>query len=133
MPETNEIRRTHFWTFASLKELSTVEIPLYCYRGIVSGSAFMDTNPGKTKKNILTSSLPSFLHLELYSKLCTIELDLSHLATIDTSSVLPLVGGLGKYYRLNVDLVMFFGGTEIEVQACWQENVRSKFLPKLNI
>jgi hypothetical protein len=29
------------------------------------------------------------------------------------------------YYKVCYDLVMLFGGTEIEIQVCWKENVRS--------
>lgn len=63
------------------------------------------------------------LHLELYSELCTIEVDLSHLW--NTSNVQTLPRGTGVYYKVNYELVMLFGGTEIEAQLCWKENVRS--------
>lgn len=82
----------------------------------------MDTNPGKTKKNHRYPKFFSGLPLELYSELCTIKVDLSHLW--NTSSVKTLTGGLGVYYQVKFSLVMLFGGTEIQAQLCWKENVR---------
>ena len=60
---------------------------------------------------------------ELYSELCTIDVDLSHLW--NTSSVQTLSKGSGVYYyKVSYELIMLFGGTEIEAQLCWKENVR---------
>ena len=28
------------------------------------------------------------------------------------------------YYKVSYELIMLFGGTEIEAQLCWKENVR---------
>ena len=69
--------------------------------------------------------LMSFLHTELYSELCIIEVDLSHLW--NTSSVQTIGKSSGVYYKVSYELVMLFGGTEIEVQVCWKENVCSNF------
>jgi len=102
VPETNEIRRTLIW---ELNDLSTVSCDVYCYRGIVADNAFMDTNP------------------DLYSKLCTIKVDLSHLSNTSNVRTLARVsGGSGVYYEVKADLVMLFGGTEIEALLCWKEN-----------
>lgn len=65
--------------------------------------------------------LISFSYLELYSELCTIEVDLSHLS--HTSNVQTIRSGSGMYYKVAYELIMLFGGTEIEVQLCWKENV----------
>jgi len=102
VPETNEIRRSHYWEFTNLAGLSTAKSHIYCYRGIVGDAAFMDTNP------------------ELYSELCTIEVDLSHLSY--TSNVQIIHKPSGVYYKVAYELVMLFGGTEIEAQLCWKEN-----------
>jgi hypothetical protein len=55
VPETNEIRRSHYWEFTSLAGLSSAKSHIYCYRGIVGDGAFMDTNPGKTSKKGITT------------------------------------------------------------------------------
>ena len=132
MPETNEIRRGHYWEFTSSEDLSSAKSYVYCYRGIVADAAFMDTDPGKTRNkasSLCRVLLIFFLRLELYSKLCTIEVDLSHLW--NTSSVQTVETGSGVYYKVDYELVMLFGGTEIEAQLCWTENVRPKISTNL--
>ena len=68
-------------------------------------------------------SCPS-LHPDLYSELCTIEVDLSHLWGKSNIQTLPMLSGRKVYYKVRFDVVMLFGGTEIEAQLCWKENVR---------
>jgi len=82
----------------------------------------MDTNPGKNPPYYPISSSFISLHPELYSELCTIEVDLSHLS--GTSNVQSIQKHSGVYFKVVYELVMLFGGTEIEVQLCWKENVR---------
>ena len=72
---------------------------------------------------IIQILLMSILHLDLYSELCTIEVDLSHLW--NTSNVQTLLRSSGVYYKVTYELVMLFGGTEIKALVCWKENVRS--------
>jgi hypothetical protein len=50
VPETNEIRRSHYWEFTNLLGLSSARSYIYCYRGIVGDGAFMDTNSGRTNR-----------------------------------------------------------------------------------
>ena len=68
-------------------------------------------------------SYPSF-HLDLFSELCIVQVDLSHLWNTPNVHTLPKFSGLGVYYIVNYDVVMLFGGTEIKAQLCWKENVR---------
>ena len=65
-------------------------------------------------------------HLDLYSELCTIEVDLSHLWGTSNMETLRNRSGCGVpvYYSVGFDVVMLFGGTEIQAQLCWKENVR---------
>ena len=78
----------------------------------------------KKRASLLSSyKLIILLISELYSELCTIDVDLSHLW--NTSSVQTLSKGSGVYYyKVSYELIMLFGGTEIEAQLCWKENVR---------
>ena len=84
----------------------------------------MDTNSGKTT-NTKIFLYSTYLHLDLYSQLCTIEVDLSHLS--NTSNVQTLSSRSGVFYKVDYELVMLFGGTEIEAQLCWKEDVRRNF------
>ena len=102
---------------------------IYCYRGIVADMSFMDTNPGEISKKSIIILLISILNLELYTKLCTIEVDLSHLR--NTSDVHTVGKSSEVHYVVDFDLVMLFGGTEIEVQLCWKEKVRSVNFSKI--
>ena len=55
-----------------------------------------------------------------YTKLCTIEVDLSHI------SLIPRYKGngeRGQYFRLDYDLVLLFGLTELKAQVAWKEGV----------
>ena len=77
----------------------------------------------RKKRVSLSYKLIILLITELYSELCTIDVDLSHLW--NTSSVQTLSKGSGVYYyKVSYELIMLFGGTEIEAQLCWKENVR---------
>lgn len=51
-------------------------------------------------------------------KLCTIEADLSDIVSK------PMRGDKGKaYYRVDYDIVLLFGLTELKAQVAWDENV----------
>jgi len=54
-----------------------------------------------------------------YYELCTVEVDLSYLA--GTSAVESVLSSKGVYYKINYDIIMLFGGTEIQAQVAWKE------------
>jgi len=64
---------------------------------------------------------------DLYSELCTIEVNLSHLW--NTTNVQTILKGSGVYYKVSYELIMLFGGTEIEAQLSWKENGIEKRSP----
>ena len=53
---------------------------------------------------------------ENYSKLCTIEADLSLV-------IQRKVKGFRSYYTVHFDIVLLFGMTELKAQIAWKENV----------
>ena len=57
--------------------------------------------------------------IDNYTKLCTIEVDLSHLPL----SPRTRHSGGGKIYRLDCDIVLLFGLTEFQATFAWKENV----------
>jgi hypothetical protein len=57
---------------------------------------------------------------ENYTKLCTIEVNLSHLPLSPQSNL----SGEGTFYYLSFDTVLLFGLTELEAVVTWKENVR---------
>lgn len=57
-------------------------------------------------------------HQASYAKLCNIEADLSHLP------LTPLRGSQGgTYYRVDYDVVLLFGLTELKAMIAWKEEV----------
>ncbi|PPR01390.1 hypothetical protein CVT24_006228 [Panaeolus cyanescens] len=103
VPETNEIRRNHFWEFTSFDELKRSKTYLHGFRGSVKDAAWMDVDADK------------------YFELCTIVTDLSHMA--HSSSIQKKYDTDGKlFYRLHYDVIMLFGGTEIKAQVAWKED-----------
>ncbi|KAF8161604.1 hypothetical protein B0H34DRAFT_386789 [Crassisporium funariophilum] len=102
VPETNEIRRAHYWEFYTTAAMNSAKTYLYCYRGTIGDAAWMDTDPDK------------------YFELCTIEVDMSHLA--HSSSVEVIKKPSGTYYKVHYDIIMLFGGTEIKAQLAWKDN-----------
>ena len=59
------------------------------------------------------------MNIENYTKLCTIKMDLSHLPL----PPLTKSSGEGIYYRIDYDVILLFGLTELEAMVAWKENV----------
>ena len=59
-----------------------------------------------------------------YTKLCTIEADLSRVPMLPRSKV----GGGGIFYRVDYDLVLLFGLTELKAQIAWGEKVSGLYI-----
>ena len=57
--------------------------------------------------------------IENYTKLCTIEIDLSHLPL----SSRPKYFGRGNFYRLEYDIILLFGLTELKAMVSWKQDV----------
>ncbi|KAF8152735.1 hypothetical protein BJ912DRAFT_1115639 [Pholiota molesta] len=80
--------------------------PVWCYRGTHTEQKWVDLDP----KN--------------YSKLCMITADLSHL------NLNPRKGRQGKtYFRVDYEIVLLFGLTELKAQIAWKENGVEKRSP----
>ena len=67
----------------------------------------------KTTKYYLIRSIDN------YTKLCAIEVDLSHLPLLPQSKH----SGQGTYYCLDYDIILLFGLTELEAMITCKENV----------
>jgi hypothetical protein len=60
--------------------------------------------------------------IDNYTKLCTIEADLSFLPLPARSKV----SGVGTFYRLDYELVLLFGLTEMKAQVVYKDRVSKK-------
>jgi hypothetical protein len=61
---------------------------------------------------------------ENYTRLCTINVDLSQLPV----STRPKTKGRGVYYRLDYEIVLLFGLTELEARVAWKQKQGKKVL-----
>ena len=59
-----------------------------------------------------------------YTKLCTIEADLSRVPLLPR----PKATGSGSFYRVDYDIVLLFGMTELKALVAWKENVSGSFI-----
>jgi hypothetical protein len=57
--------------------------------------------------------------VENYTKLCSIDIDLSYLPLTPRAKST----GAGTFYRLDYDIVLLFGLTELKAQVAWKEGV----------
>jgi hypothetical protein len=53
-----------------------------------------------------------------FTKLCTIEADLSRIVVTHRKAT-----GMGSFYRVDYDIILFFGMTELKAQVAWTKNV----------
>jgi hypothetical protein len=51
--------------------------------------------------------------------LCTIEADLSRVPLLP----IPKARGKGSFYRVDYEIILLFGMTELKAQLAWKENV----------
>ena len=63
----------------------------------------------------------------MFSTLCYVQADTSQLYISPRTSS---NAKLGRYYRVDFDVILNLGLTEITAQIAWKENVRSTGLPK---
>jgi hypothetical protein len=63
-------------------------------------------------------SLMRYYFADNYTKLCTIEADLSRAPMLN----MPKVAGM-RYYKIMYDIILSFGMTELKAQVSWEENV----------
>jgi len=89
----------------------------YCRRAEVERCRYRYVYGYGTIKYFLPGSIDN------YTKLCTIEVDLSHLPL----SPRPKYSGAGKIYRIDYDIVLLFGLTELQAMLAWKEDVGPLF------
>ena len=84
-----------------------------------------DVDTGETHLRIFIclASLKSLYFADNYTKLCTIEADLSR-----AISTQPKVRGKGSFLRVSNDIILLFGMTELKAQVAWRENVSGRHI-----
>jgi len=103
--ETKEFRRSYFRESERKSDFKVAEFNVWCYRGQLIDPKWKDQDAVN------------------YTKLCTIRVDLSHLPLAARSKP---KGQPGTYYRLDYELVLLFGLTEMKAQVSWKEKQGGK-------
>ncbi|KAF7362769.1 hypothetical protein MVEN_00626600 [Mycena venus] len=98
--ETREYRASYHLLRNDKSELWAVEIPIRCYQGQRQTPSWMDVES------------------QQYRVLCTVYADTSKIA----KTLQRKMGLNGAYYRLEIDVVLSFGLTELKAQIAWIEN-----------
>ncbi|KAF5321819.1 hypothetical protein D9619_002183 [Psilocybe cf. subviscida] len=105
--ETKEFRGTYSLKSESKAQIQHVTDSIWCYRGTKPNPRWTDIDADR------------------YTKLCTIEIDLSHLPL----SPITKPGSTAVYYGVDYDIVLQFGLTELKAQLAWDENGIEKRSP----
>jgi len=97
--ETKEFRKSYFRESDNRNDFKTATFAVWCYRGATAQPKWKDVDT----KN--------------YTKLCTIDVDLSHLPLMPRNRAAG-----GTYFRLDYEIVLLFGLTELKALIAWKEN-----------
>jgi len=94
---------------------------VWCYRGKLADPKWKDQDLSKSldRRHEMSARIDISI-LDNYTKLCTIAVDLSHLPL--TPRAKP--SGTGTFYRLDYEIVLLFGLTELKAVVAWKEHVR---------
>jgi len=98
--ETKEFRKSYFRESDLVSDFKSGSFSVWCYRGNVATPRWKDVDTDN------------------YTKLCTIEADLSRVPLHPR----PKAVGRGNFYRLDYDIVLLFGMTELKAQVAWKES-----------
>lgn len=107
--ETQEFRSSFTQLYKLKTDFASLTSTVWCYRGVIAEPRWRDTDT------------------RMYSKVCTIELDLSHFSR--NTKEIKRHGAQGKFYRLDYDIVLLFGLTELKAQLAWMEKGVEKKSP----
>ncbi|KAF8805120.1 hypothetical protein BYT27DRAFT_7243300 [Phlegmacium glaucopus] len=102
--ETKEFKKSYFRESESAADFRSGTFSVWCYRGDVATPKWKDIDTNH------------------YTKLCTIEADLSRVPLRPRQKA----AGKGNFYRVDYDIVLLFGMTELKAQIAWKENGSEK-------
>ena len=125
MSETKEFRKSYFRESESKNDFKGASFNVWCYRGAVADPKWKDVDTSSVfipvSAMLFISSCPSFTLTTTgnYTKLCTIDVDLSYLPLAPRKKP----SSNANYFRLDYDIVLLFGLTELKAQVAWKEGV----------
>ncbi|KAF8805122.1 hypothetical protein BYT27DRAFT_7258239 [Phlegmacium glaucopus] len=98
--ETKEFKKSYSRESESAADFRSGTFSVWCYRGDVATPKWTDVDPNN------------------YTELCIIEADLSRVPLRPQRKP----GGQGNFYRVDYDIVLLFGMTELKAHVAWKEN-----------
>ncbi|TEB36989.1 hypothetical protein FA13DRAFT_1787269 [Coprinellus micaceus] len=98
--DDNEVKINLWREVDSKSQLTNVAFDVHCYKGHLEDPKFFDMDPDK------------------FQKLCSIEVDLSHLPLTPE----PKKNGMGTFYTVKYWVVLKFNSAELKAQMLWMEN-----------
>lgn len=125
--EAKEFTTEAFEIAGTRRDLKSLDIPIYAYRGPKSIPRWMDVEPSMLASPVLARHVLT-LSLDMYSVLCRV--------TADTRGVskrlYPRYQGKKKnrkmetkHFRIKYTVILHFGLTELKAQIAWRERVSS--------
>ena len=84
-----------------------------------SGTTLIPVRVHHTNHFVLLASLMGLYLVDNYTKLCTIDVDLSRAPMVRR----PKATGKGHIHRVGYDVILLFGMTELKAQVAWKEKV----------
>lgn len=129
--EVSEYRKTYFRESQNPTHLHQVDIELLRYRGSSQLPMWLDNEPSEdflflphflpSPSSVAMPTNHNLTTKDLYSSLCTIKADTQRLCQLSGRD--PTTG----MYKIEFELLLSFGLTELKAQMCWQEDVSAQF------
>ncbi len=119
--ETQEFQKSYFRRMQDPSSLNTIKDPIMCFCGSRNDPRWLDEERRECSCPQASFLMALLVYVELYSTLCFIKADLSHIPKLRKYSNHIR----GYYYEVKYNIVLSFGLTEFKAFIAWRENVRS--------
>ena len=122
--ETQEFREPFIQNSRFRSRFSSFTVDIICYRGkhiLERYNSFTDKDPGEFVNiwRVMITTNTSLLQIGMFSTLCSVTADLSHIETPPKISPRDL----SIYYTVHFDVIFYFGLTELKAFVAWKEDV----------
>jgi hypothetical protein len=119
--ETQEFRQSYVWVASEKVDLETITETIRSYRGdSIHSEKWIDEEDCKNS-DYFSISKQTQSRAAMYSTLCRVKADTTELC----KSLRPQIGA-AIFYKIDFDVVLALGLTELKAHISWQENVSSR-------
>ena len=117
--EEKEFSSSFARTLLDISAGTSVEADITCYQGTSQICQWIDSDPSVCFLRV-PKLKPTDETTDMFTTLCTVTADTSQMA----GSLEPILGLAGiEYYRMEFDVILQFGLTELKAFISWMENV----------